>query len=237
MAELVLAPGCIRAVSFDLDFTLWDLTEVIPAAEREVMAFFADRAPAVTERYTAESLRALRDSVLKEQPGLRHNLTELRKACMRRALASVGEEDESLVEDAFGVFLDARHRVHMYDDALPMLERLHGVLPLGAVTNGNADIRRIGLEGYFDFQVSAIDVGAAKPDRLIFEAACARAGFEPHQMLHVGDEPESDIIGAARHGMIAVWLNRDGRPWPEGVEPVPHVQIGSLAEVVELVQG
>lgn len=237
MAELILPPGTVRAVSFDLDFTLWDLTDVIPAAEARTMAFLGEHAPEVTERYTVESMRALRDTVMAEEPGLRHNLTELRKACMRRALESVGYRDESLVEAAFDVFLEGRNRVHMYDDTIPTLERLRGRVPVGAVTNGNADIDRIGLQGFFDFRVSAIDVGAAKPDRLVFEAACHRAGVEPHQMLHVGDEPESDVIGAARHGMVAVWLNRSGALWPDHVDPVPHVQVRSLDEVVELVQG
>ncbi|MBA1147141.1 HAD-IA family hydrolase [Ectothiorhodospiraceae bacterium WFHF3C12] len=237
MAELILPPGTVRAVSFDLDFTLWDLTNVIPAAEERTMAFLAERAPEVAARYDAAAMRELRDVVMAEQPGLRHNLTELRKACMRRALESVGYRDESLVEAAFDVFLEGRHRVHMYDDAVPTLKRLRGQVAVGAVTNGNADIDRIGLQGFFDFRVSAIDVGAAKPDRLVFEAACHRAGVAPHQMLHVGDEPESDVIGAARYGMVAVWLNRSGELWPEHVEAVPHVQVRSLDEVVELVQG
>lgn len=237
MAELILPPGTVRAVSFDLDFTLWDLTHVIPAAEQRSMAYFAEHAPELTERYTVESMRELRDELLEEQPELRHNLTELRKACMRRALASVGYHDEALVDAAFDVFLEGRHRVHMYGDAVPTLERLRGKVAVGAVTNGNADIARIGLQGFFDFRVSAIDVGAAKPDRLVFEAACHRAGARPHQMLHVGDEPESDVIGAARYGMVAVWLNREGALWPADAEPVPHVEVRSLAEVVELIQG
>lgn len=237
MAELILPPGAIRALSFDLDFTLWDLTGVIPAAEARSMAFLAERAPELARRHSVESVRELRETVLAEQPELRHNLTELRKACLRRALRSVGYDDESLVEAAFDVFLEGRHRVHMYDDAIPTLQRLRGRVAVGAVTNGNADIERIGLRGYFDFRVSAIDVGAAKPDRLVFEAACHRAGVAPHQMMHVGDEPESDVIGAARHGMVAVWLNRSGALWPEGVEAVPHVQIRRLDEVVDLVLG
>lgn len=237
MAELILPPGSVRAVSFDLDYTLWDLTDVIPAAEERTMSYFAEHAPALAQRYTAESMRELRTRIAEQQPELRHNLTELRKACMRYALESVGYHDETLVQEAFDIFLEGRHRVHMYEDSLPTLERLRGRVAVGAVTNGNADIDRIGLRDFFDFRVSAIDIGATKPDRLVFEAACHRAGAQPHRMLHVGDEPESDVIGAARYGMTAVWLNREGRLWPEGVEPVPHVQVSTLAEVVELVQG
>ncbi len=41
------------------------------------------------------------------------------------------------------------------------------------------------------------------------------AGVEAAQVLHIGDDPLADVIGATRAGMQAVWLNRDGREWPQ----------------------
>jgi len=39
------------------------------------------------------------------------------------------------------------------------------------------------------------------------------AGVEAAQVLHIGDDPHLDVVGAARAGMQAAWLNRDAKPW------------------------
>ena len=49
-----------------------------------------------------------------------------------------------------------------------------------------------------------------------FSRGCARARRRRRraQMLHIGDDPLTDVVGATRAGMQAVWLNRDAREWP-----------------------
>lgn len=226
----LLDPGRLRAVTFDLDFTLWDLSQVIVRAEELTHGFLAEHYPEAARRYTVEQVRELRSRLAEQRPELRHNVTELRRAALAQVARDSGYGD-SLVEEAFRVFLDARHDVVLYDDVRPTLEALRGRFVLGAVTNGNADLRRVGLGAYFDFSLSAVEVGAAKPSHLIFEAACSRAGVDPAAMAHVGDEVESDVVGAAGHGMVPVWLNRTGAPWPATVEPLSHVELPDLASL------
>lgn len=222
-----------RAITFDLDYTLWDLSGVLHQAEADMYAFLARVYPKVTERYSDEALRALRSELYERRQDLRYNVTELRKA----ALAQVADEcgyGETLVEEAFEVFLEGRHKVKLFPDTLPLLRRLEGRYVIGVITNGNADVARLGLRGHFDFVLSPMDVGAAKPDRVIFEAACHRAGVEPERVMHVGDEPEADIVGAADYGMQAVWMNRAGSPWPQEFARRPHLQVSSLRELERL---
>lgn len=63
-------------------------------------------------------------------------------------------------------------------------------------------------------------VRAYKPRPEIFEKGLEVAGCQPAEAIHIGDSFESDYLGAMNAGMRGIWLNRNGRPVPEGVEAV-----------------
>lgn len=230
-AKMAPLRGPVAAVTFDLDFTLWDLTGVIELAERRAHDWLRAHAPDVAERWSSSALVDLRQDIARRRAELRHDVTALRRAVYREAAARCGCAGgalERLVEGAFHAFLAGRHEVVMYPDTTPLLDSLHGRVRLGAITNGNADIARLGLERYFDFALSAVDLGAAKPSHLVFDTARNRAGVPAARIVHVGDDPESDVFGASRAGFQAVWLNRDGARWPDDLAPAPHTEVDSL---------
>lgn len=234
MIECMRFNAAVKAITFDLDFTLWDLTGVIEQAEERAQRFLAARYPEVGARFGVQGLRDLHRHLAAESTFLRHNVTALRKAVFRTAGATLGYRDrelDALVADAYTEFWEARHEVVLYDDTIPALEALHGRFPIGAVTNGNADVRRLRLERYFDFVVSAVEVGASKPSHLIFDVVGERAGVPARQVVHIGDDPESDVIGAARNGLQAVWLNRHAADWPSNLERVPYLECRGLQEL------
>ena len=100
------------------------------------------------------------------------------------------------------------------------LRTLSSRFTLGAITNGNADPDAIGIGHYFDFVVTPAEAGAAKPSPEIFHAALSAAGTEAASAVHVGDDPERDILGAAAVGMqCTVWVNASLAPWPGGRLP------------------
>jgi len=226
--------GCL---SFDLDYTLWSLDNVIEEAERRLREHLARHHPAVTEHYDAEAFRGLRSVVLQEDASIAHDITEVRLRMLRHAARTVGAP-EALAERAYAVFTDARNQVQVYDDCHSVLTQLHGRYPLLALTNGNADVHRIGLGHYFNHVLCPVDldVGSAKPAPEMFRAACRRMALEPGQIMHVGDDPETDVTGAVRAGLRAVWLNRGGLPWPDHLEPVEHVEIRDLHSLVQLTE-
>lgn len=230
--QAISAP--VDAVTFDLDFTLWDLDGVLQHAEAVCQGLLEQHYPAVAERYDPQALRALRSQVAADHPAIAHDVTALRRAALRLAGERVGYSGaalDALVEEAFDVFLEARHAVRLYADTLPILRALKGRVRVGAITNGNAEVARVGLDGYFDFALSAVDLGAAKPSHLVFETAAARAGVAPQSVVHVGDDVHSDVYGAATNGLQAVWLDRYGTDWPADVPVVPHMRVSSLAEL------
>ncbi|MEM9531378.1 MAG: HAD-IA family hydrolase [Pseudomonadota bacterium] len=219
----------IRAISFDLDDTFWPIRPVIERAERRLKQWIAQRHPELVDHFTPERLLALRDTVLAENPGFAHDLSMLRRLTLKLAMRPAGCTEQD-VEEAFEVFFSARNEVQLYPDVQPALEALASRYRLITLSNGNADVHRIGLGHFFEASIAARDVGVAKPAPAIFEHAVAELDLAPHEVLHVGDDLESDVAGALRAGLAAVWVNRDTAQG--GQQPVPVVR--TLAELPDL---
>jgi 2-haloalkanoic acid dehalogenase type II len=218
----------IRAITLDLDDTLWPIAPVIVRAEQALHDFLGEHCPEVAAAWPVEAMRELRDRVHAEHPHLAHDFTALRKISLTRVMTPFGRGDE-WVQRAFETFFAARHVVELYDDAADALHALARDYPIASVSNGNADLSRMGLMSHFVTQVSARQVGFAKPDPRIFAHAVAALGVPAQHVAHVGDDPDMDVIGARRAGLYSVWLNRHAVPWPHAERP--HLEIRSLAEL------
>ena len=197
-----------RAITLDLDDTLWPVWPTIARAEAQLQAWLAEHAPA-THALAAQPglVRGIRAQVQAEHVALAHDMSALRHEAIRRTLLHAGD-NPALADGAFEVFYAERQRVDLFDDALPALEYLSSRFPLIALSNGNADIERVGLGRYFHASVSARDAGVAKPDVRIFQRGAEAAGVSAAQVLHVGDDALIDAQGALDAGMQAVWLQR-----------------------------
>jgi FMN hydrolase / 5-amino-6-(5-phospho-D-ribitylamino)uracil phosphatase len=217
-------------LSFDLDDTLWPVGPVIAAAESELLSWLRARYPRTVSGHDIESLHALRAQVSERFPEHGHDLTFLRHRALKDLFGAAGHA-ESLADEAIEVFFAARNRVEFYDDVRPALMRLRSRYRLFAVSNGNADLRRCGIADLFAGHITASAAGAAKPDARIYAALLEMAGVEAHQVLHIGDDPLADVVGAMQAGMQAVWLNRDARPWPPQYER-PARTVSTLAEII-----
>ncbi len=205
----------VRAITLDLDDTLWPFAPIGARIERVLDDWLRRHSPATAAMFPVERMRALREDVFAAHPQLKHDLSALRRMTLERALRESGA-DIALLEPAYEIFYAARNQVECYPDALAALERIAARLPVAAVTNGNADLQRIGLDHLFAHQVHARGHGAAKPEASIFHAACGLLGVPPGEVLHVGDHIEMDVLGAARAGLRSCWINRPedhgGRP-------------------------
>lgn len=196
-----------RAITLDLDDTLWPVGPVLAEAERVLADWLQAHAPRTAAATTADSRAEVRRRVLADHPARAHDLGFVRHEALRRSLRASGD-DPTLADDAFAVFLQARQRVSPYDDAAVVLERWAARVPLVAVSNGNADVMGTALGRFFVGAVSAHVVGCAKPDPRIFLEACRIAGTAPDAVLHIGDDPLLDVAGAQRAGLRAAWLHR-----------------------------
>lgn len=224
----------IRAISIDLDDTLWPIWPTIERAEKALHDWLVEHAPMAAALFSSPSaLREIRDYMGASRPELKHDMSALRRESIRLALYRAGE-NPLIAEEAFGVFFSERQRVTLFDDARPALEFLAGRFPVVSISNGNADLQRIGLAPYFRATISAREFGVGKPDPRIFHAAAGAVEVLPEDVLHIGDDATLDALGALNAGMQAAWLNRSDALWPHELEP--QVTLTSLSELVELMR-
>ncbi|MBZ4415805.1 HAD family hydrolase [Myxococcus sp. RHSTA-1-4] len=119
-----------------------------------------------------------------------------------------------------------------------LVEDLRRRVPVAVVSNGSGRVQRAKLErAHLTTLLPEVflsgEVGAEKPDPRIFRAALACVDREAAEVLHVGDDPERDIAGAARLGMATCWVSH-GRAWPSGLPPPTFTVeriVGNTAEI------
>ena len=222
----------IRALTLDLDDTLWPVMPALERADREVDAWLREHHPDVAASWPIPAMRELRARIAAERQDLAHDFTTQRHLTMRHAFAACGIEDAP-VAALWEVYFSARNAVDLYEDSLPALRRIAARWPVASLTNGNADLERVGIAAHFAHQVSAREVGAPKPSAAIFLAAVARLGVAPHEVLHVGDDPVLDVAGAHAAGLRTAWINRRGEPWPDAVGAPPELDLPDLAALAD----
>ena len=121
------------------------------------------------------------------------------------------------------------------EGAISLLCALKDKVKLGIITNGFTELQQARLEyhGYhqhFELLVISEQVGVAKPHPDIFAYALTRMGNpDPQRVLMVGDNPDTDILGALNAGFDACWLNAHHKLTPEGL--APQHQVTTLGEL------
>ncbi len=224
----------IQLITFDLDDTLWDTAPVIVSAEAVLREWLSEHAPNLGA-VPVEHLWAIRERVLANEPGLKHRISALRRRVLFHAMEAAGYahgEASDLADKGFEVFLHARHQIEVFPEVEPVLEILANHYALGVVTNGNADVRRLGLADYFKFALCAEDIGIAKPDARLFHEALQRGGATAETAVHIGDHPGDDIAGAQQAGLRAIWFNPAGKVWE--ADRLPDAEIRSLTDLPAL---
>ncbi len=217
----------IRAITLDLDDTLWPIWPTIHRAEAALNQWLAEHAPATAVfSEQADLKKALREEINARHADKAHDLSFLRLEAIRALLQKAGDP-EHLAESAFEVFFAERQKVDLYADALPALSFWHQRYPLVALSNGNADVHRVGIGHFFHASVSAKSLGVAKPDERIFWAGAEAAGVAPHEVLHIGDDAHADCWGALQAGMQVAWINRENHEWRYG-DMRPQMEVTDL---------
>jgi putative hydrolase of the HAD superfamily len=219
----------IRAVAFDLDNTLWDVEPVIARAEHHWMQWLRENCPSIPEQLSLDDLRAARMQLAAQEPHNAHDFTYLRIASLAQHARDFGY-DESIAEQAFEIFIAARNQIDLFGDVQPGLQRLAARYALASLSNGNADLGRIGLAGQSSVALTARGVGAAKPDRRCFERLVADLNLEPREVIYVGDDPLLDVEAARAVGLSTAWMNRTGQAWPASLAPA-DIDVGDCIEL------
>lgn len=225
--------GTIKALSFDLDDTLYANAPVIAAAEVAMLTSLQRHKPQLTHNDIAY-WQLQRQLVAAQNPQLRHDVSQWRLVAVEQGLQAQDVshcEAQELSELAVSAFLEARTTIQVTHSTVQLLEQLASRFPLVAITNGNADIQKMGLAHCFQFALRAGPDGRMKPYPDLFETAARRLQLSTQHILHIGDHVRSDVLGALNAGCMAAWLNPAASIEPRRQAPplvLPHLELASL---------
>jgi len=225
-------------IFFDIDDTLVDQRKAEAAAAREVLAFYGHwlRRP-YTAREFCRQWRQLRDKHNRAFFAGEISLREQRRRRAREFFAGNEQALSNFEADLFFDFYEHHYRRGwcLFDDVLPFFQALparrFGVISNGSAAQQKLKLERTGIARYFEVVVVSEEIGAAKPDRDIFLAACRRAGAPAPRCIYVGDRLDEDARASGAAGLRSIWLNRRQAPADGAVD-----SIGSLDELRRRVQ-
>lgn len=225
----------VAAISFDLDDTLYDNGPAIERAEQWMLGHLRSEYLA-TAMLDKPRWLEIKRAVLQGWPELRHDVSLTRQQTIRAAMVAGGMADQRASREAervFAAFLAQRSKIEVSETTHQLLAGLAERYPLVVITNGNLDLAQAGLDRYFTLVCKAGMAARMKPAPDMFEQTRRALKLPAQRILHVGDHPETDVLGARLHGFRAAWLNQRQQPWQQ-LQLLPDVEIASLAELAEL---
>lgn len=230
----------IRAISFDLDDTLYDNMPHIHEAERCLKKYIKKHYP-VASSISKLAWRDIRKATLKEQPELANDIGLLRALVLTKGFIQAGMQSELVapaVSDCFDYFYFKRSNFQVNDSVHKVLGKLAKRVPLAAITNGNVNCQAIGIEKYFSCIVHASSQYPMKPSVAMFDYVAKELNIPSKNILHVGDDLDRDIKGATNAGYQTAWLavNRPMNLNAENVSVLPNVQLIDLKNLTKLVK-
>jgi len=223
-----------KVISFDLDDTLYDNVPVMQRAEEVVQNYIVEQFPQTAE-WGMHHWRRFRDEVSRTDETLASDMTMLRLKTLELGLKQFGIGNASTAaNNIMDVFLSERSNFQVPQDSFELLEALKQRYQLIALSNGNVDAGKIGLTQYFDRVIQPGDGIRGKPLPDMFAAAQRdMPALQPHEFLHVGDHPYSDVLGAQRHGWQSAWLT-SGLGTQEHLSVLPTVTLHNLYQLQQL---
>jgi len=226
-------PARIKAISFDVDDTLWDFKTVMTRALKITLNELHKLDPTAAQLLDIERLIQIRLDVFERLKGIETNLERLRLEAFKESLASIGRRNDEIAKRLNDVYFQNRFTdIGLYDDVLPTLNTLRTQFILGILSNGNSYPEKCGLDGIFSFTVFSQDHRIEKPDPRLFAIAAEQAGCRLDELLHVGDSIETDIAGAVAADVRSVWLNRHNAA--NSTSFIPNYEIPSLRNLLEI---
>lgn len=172
-------------------------------------------------------------------PKMKANSLAYRKNAWTLGLKAFGIDDPEFGHLLAETFPEERKgNPFVYDETFDVLDRLNEQYKLLLLTNGSPDLQHTKLsitpkiKEYFDQILISGDFGKGKPDPSIFEHALSLMELSKEEVIMVGDNLMTDILGSSRIGMKNVWINRHHK---ERNEVVPTYEITHLEELYPII--
>ncbi|BBR39899.1 noncanonical pyrimidine nucleotidase, YjjG family protein [Aeromonas veronii] len=123
------------------------------------------------------------------------------------------------------------------EGVLDTLQQLRSKVRMGIITNGfsvpqRGRLGKLGWSEWFEPLVISDEIRVTKPDPAIFQHTLSLMGQpDPARVLMVGDNPKTDIAGAAAQGLATCWYNPERQAGDSGATHEIH-HFSHLAGIV-----
>lgn len=229
----------VKAMTFDLDDTLYDNRPVIENVEREMVNWLYTQHP-VSSTVPVSRWRQIKKEVAQANPEICHDVTLWRQTQIETGLLQLGyslEAARKAAQEGIEHALWLRNQVDIPDITHTVMEQLAEKYPLIAITNGNVEPNKIGIGGYFKKVYKAGLDGRSKPFSDMFDSSANYLNIPRENILHVGDHLRTDVMGAKVSGFQACWSNYTGRSIKNAQKArmLPDIEINQLEELLEFI--
>lgn len=197
-----------KGVIFDLDNTLYNYDKCDKKAQQVLQDYCELTLHVSKETFSVLYARAKED--VKRQlgnVGASHN----RMLYMQRLLELINSKPISYALELYDVYWDTMlSEMTPFEYVIPFWERLSennikiGILTDLTVHIQHRKLRALGISDYVDAIVTSEEVGAEKPDSIMFERMIQKLGIAADELIMVGDSEEKDCEGARRCGIEAI---------------------------------
>ncbi|MDP2562006.1 HAD-IA family hydrolase [Psychrobium sp. 1_MG-2023] len=228
------------AIGFDLDDTLYDNQPVLAHAEQQLQQYLLQQFPK-TKKLTLNDWLQLRLTAVVHQPSLAHDISLSRRVSIEQGLLSLGYSvDEAVMgsQRALSVFLQWRNKITITPNTLNTLTELGRQFRLFVISNGNADIHKLGLGHLFEFALHPNQHCPMKPAQCLFTQAQQRLALPQQSILYIGDHPISDIVGANNAGWQSGWYNPTQQliQHRKGSLQLPTFELSTITQLKQLLK-
>lgn len=240
----------IKAISFDLDDTLYNNRPVMLAIEKKMVQYFTEKfailLPELKQIFNRRFWMRYRQQALVATPELAHDVVRVRYETYRLGLLAHNIVEEVAAKEAqtgLDYFISLRSDFSVPKASHQLLAALSNKFPLVAISNGNVDTKALGIDHYFQhiyhagFQRSthhneSEHLLRQKPATDMFTLVCAQLAIPAEQLLHVGDCGFADIHGALNAGCQTAWLPQ--YCVGKALQQIPHIELTQVSELSQL---
>lgn len=226
-----------KAIVFDYGGTLLRSEHFDPVKGTKELLKFANN----PNNVSAETVQSYADKILNDVGAYNSNMVmQINSVELTRLIHSVHNISfNKSFEELDLIFLDAAEGTSKMDGLVELLDFLveKGVR-LAVLSNTGFreeshryQLRKYGLEKYFEFFIATSDYLIRKPDKRIFELALSKLGLESDDVWYVGNKFEYDIQGAKNANMFPVWINEFEE---EGLEDFKYLNVSTYGELKEI---
>lgn len=225
-------------IFFDLDHTLWDFEKNSHQTISELFVSHKLNETGISSADKFISVYIQVNEVMWEQ----YRLGKISKDVLRtmrfsQTLSKFGITDnERLSRNLADDYVEiSPYKKNLFAGAIDVLEFLSVKYKLHIITNGFPEVQHkkmasSGLDKYFKNIFISEEVGYSKPKKEIFDFAMKTSGAESGNSIMIGDNMETDVLGALGAGMDSVWFNPDKKNHKQK----PTLEISALSELKKI---